>query len=200
MSACAKLFPGIHPYRDVGFGVDTPGRRRLHLKDWRELVPLGEGLKGDSFMLAAHRGRMTAITIVVCATCALKASAEIEPVPQNGGSASALGENLLRNSENSTSVDTDWVLRSEQRSLPTTICPADHVPLTAEPFARPALRPARAPALPHVDTPAAPDEPADVNDRLVPVPVVHVGWALVLCVFMFNLGAKVLRIRRPASN
>ena len=60
------------------------------------------------------------------------------------------------------------------------------------------LKPART-LLPHVDAAAANDEPADVNDRLVPVPVLHLGWAIVLSVFLFNLGAKVLRIRKPSA-
>jgi hypothetical protein len=35
-----------------------------------------------------------------------------------------------------------------------------------------------------------------VNDLLVPVPVLSVGWSIVLCAVLFQIGTRVLRLHR----
>jgi hypothetical protein len=150
-------------------------------------------------MFAERRGRITAIILASMVSSALRA-AEISAAPTACSSGvNSVAEHLLRNSENSAAdsivssgIDSDWVLRDDRRML-TVALPPD------ESLAMPSFKPSAAPALPHVDAPTANDEPADVNDRLVPVPVVHLGWAVVLCAVLFNLGAKVLRIRRSTA-
>ena len=146
-------------------------------------------------MPALCRGGTAAIAIFMCAVAWSSAAlGEIpsEPVDEP----IAVGESLLRDSENSPAIDPDWVLRHDHGALPEVLF--EQAPLSDEVMMNTALKPVRTP-LPHVDTPAANDEPADVNDRLVPVPVLSVGWAIVLCVFLFNLGAKVLGIRKPSA-
>ena len=53
--------------------------------------------------------------------------------------------------------------------------------------------------LPHVDISVTTSNPLESNDRLVPVPVLSVKWAIVLCAVLFHIGARVLRVRRSTT-
>lgn len=163
-------------------------------------------------MLAVCRGRIPAIVSLMCAaTFAGKTSAQTVVSGQStlnrveAHSVSTVAENLLRNSENSpamndsTVMDGDWVLRDDRRSLDGA-APLAHAPVSQEPLRNLALKTMRSPSLPHVDAPRESEDPAGVNDRLVPVPVLNLGWGLVLSALLFNLGAKVLRIRRTTNS
>ena len=158
-------------------------------------------------MLAVCRGRIPAIIIFSCATMIVaKASAQSMTSPSaafqrvDWQAAPALGNDLLRDSENPRSIDLNWILRDDRRTMADGVSPADHSPLPPAFWPNVATRATRGLNSPHIDTHVNTDESASVNDRLVPVPVVSLGWAIALSVVLFNFGARVLRFRRAPND
>jgi hypothetical protein len=113
-------------------------------------------------------------------------------VPSPG--TAAVSNDLLRDSEKTRQIDVQWVLRDDRSMLQDGASPAEHAPVAMK--RTPNLDESNSQG--HVGTPA--DDPASVNDRLVPVPVVNTGSAIALSAILFTFGRRVLRIRRATSH
>jgi hypothetical protein len=107
-------------------------------------------------------------------------------------------EDLLNNDTGSGTIDVQWILQ-DHRQLLSQGLGIEQAPLASEPIRVTKLDTAPTPTLPHVDVPVTSNNPLDANDRLVPVPVLSVKWAILLCVVLFQIGARVLRVRRSAG-
>jgi hypothetical protein len=104
------------------------------------------------------------------------------------------GEELLDTLASSKSIDVDWMLQDNRQMLPT------HLSLTQSKPADAALRSGTLGTsrteLPKLLAPASPVSTGNVNDLLVPVPVLSLGWSIVLCAVLFHVGARVLKLHR----
>jgi hypothetical protein len=113
-------------------------------------------------------------------------------VPSSG--TSAVSNDLLRDSEKTRQIDVQWILRDDRSMLQDGASPAAHSPVVMK----------HSNNLVDSGTPApigaAADDPTNVNDRLVPVPVVNTGSAIALSAVLFAIGRRVLRIRRATSH
>jgi hypothetical protein len=142
-------------------------------------------------MLFRCRGVIPAITILLCAAT----SGAAAPAARSAASAAAPADVPSRSTI--AIADVDWMLRDDRTLLPQTVSLSDRVPLPARPVHTGALSAARTPTVPHMAAPAAGSRPTnDVNDMLVPVPVLSVGWSIALSAVLFHIGARTLRIRR----
>lgn len=145
---------------------------------------------------------------MICFTCATMivraAAAQSAATPSSANRAEPRGvlsvsNDLLRDSENRDAIDVGWILRDDRRSMPTGLSVADHAPLPQNVLQRMSGKSLKPAATPHVESPLTGDDGSDVNDRLVPVPVIHTGWAILLCAVLFQFGARVLRMHRRAA-
>ena len=107
-------------------------------------------------------------------------------------------DDLLNNNHGSGTIDVQWILQDHRQLLSQGLS-IEQAPLASEPIRMAKLNTAPTPTLPHVDIPVTTNIPRDSNDRLVPVPVLSVKWAIVLCAVLFHIGARVLRVRRSAT-
>jgi hypothetical protein len=149
-------------------------------------------------MLVFRRGRISALVISACAlTLSVKASIRTTD-SQDAMSGSPVATPIVTSSDellglNNTGhgTDVDWILRDDRQMLPSNLSVSND---TA------AFNEAPAPALSHINTPINAENPAHLNDPvvLVPVPVLNIGWAILLCSILFSIGARVLRMPRRA--
>jgi hypothetical protein len=107
-------------------------------------------------------------------------------------------EDLLNNHHGSGTIDVQWILQDHRQLLSKGLT-IEQAPLATEPMRVTKLNTAPTPTLPHVDVTVTSNNPTDANDRLVPVPVLSVKWAIVLCAVLFHIGARVLRVRRRTA-
>ena len=114
-------------------------------------------------------------------------------VPSQGAVTS--GKELLENCATLPSVDIQWMLKDD-RTMLAGASVIDHSPLSSAPLSLGTLQGAPTSALPHVDPPVGSENANDVSDKLVPAPVVHVGWAVLLSAVLFKFGARALRLNR----
>jgi hypothetical protein len=152
-------------------------------------------------MVAVRRGRISAIVMLICATSALSPSARADNAPEAlvpssiSQPSATISEGLL-NGETAPTVDADWMLKDDRRTLLGNISVVESAPLPIESPNMGTLASAPATGLPHVDAPVLNDNATQVNDKLVPVPVLSVGSMIVLCAILFRLGARILRLQR----
>ena len=107
-------------------------------------------------------------------------------------------QDLLDNDHGSGTIDVQWILQ-DHRQLFCEGLSIEQAPLASDPIRVTKLNTAPTPTLPHVDVPVTSNNPLDANDRLVPVPVLSVKWAILLCAVLFHIGARVLRVRRSTT-
>ena len=164
---------------------------------------------GRMSMSLMCRGRITAHAAVICATVGALSLAMPRPagaayatdstqsnlsMPQTSSPASA--DVLLMSAAEPQAVDIQWALYDHRQMLPDIAAQNDALPVSAPSQVSQAISEPSISQLPHVEAPAPQESASDINDKLVPLPVIHLGWAVLLCALLFNLGARVLRIRR----
>lgn len=152
-------------------------------------------------MSRLYRGRIAAISILTCAAIGLMASAsfaaEVKDSTSTGMSSSvapATGDELLSTLASSKTVDVDWMLQDNRQTLPTHLTMTDGSPANAS-LRSGTLGTSRT-ELPKTFPPASPVSTGNVNDLLVPVPVLSLGWSIVLAVVLFQVGARALKLHR----
>jgi hypothetical protein len=139
-------------------------------------------------MYRLHRGAIPAILILICAARFAGASMTLDASDAS--------------QTDPTSPDTgdvSWVLEDDRTSLPQDmpVLESDQssdIPTDIETLNAPA------PVVKsHVDSPQTTAKGAEVNELMVPVPVLNVGWGIVLFVVLFHIGTRVLRLHRRTS-
>jgi hypothetical protein len=156
-------------------------------------------------MSVACRGRIPAIILSICAASfaggSFARAMDAQEAPSmvlNCSLSEPSSDDLLNNDHGSGTIDVQWILQ-DQRQLLSQGLSIEQAPLSSEPIRTIKLNTAPTPTLPHVDVPVTTNNPLDANDRLVPVPVLSLKWAIVLCAVLFHIGARVLRVRRSAG-
>ncbi|HEX3357195.1 MAG TPA: hypothetical protein VHS31_09505 [Tepidisphaeraceae bacterium] len=148
-------------------------------------------------MSVLRRGRIPALVISACAL-ALSANASIRTTDsQDAKSGSPIVAPLITSSDELLGLnsgghgtDVDWILRDDRQTLPANLSVLN---------ADAAFNVSTAPSLYRTNTPIPVANTPHLNEPvvLVPVPVLNVGWAIILCSVLFSIGARVLRFRRP---
>src|SRR5262249_46924044 len=140
--------------------------------------------EGSFVMFCLYRGRIAAISMLTCAAIGLIARASFAAEIKDFSStaltstiAPASGEELLSTLASAKPVDVDWVLQDNRQTLPTHLMSIDS---RNDSLRSGTLGTARM-ELPQVATPISPVSSGNVNDLLVPVPVLSLGWSIVLC-------------------
>ncbi len=150
-------------------------------------------------MCVSRRGRISALVLSVCALT-LSAKASIKTSASQDATADSpvitpmviSSDDLLGLNNTGPKADVDWILRDDRQIVASNLSVSND--------ATAALNEAPSPALSHVNTPINAENPTHMNDPvvLVPVPVLNVGWAIILCSILFSIGARVLRMPRRA--
>jgi len=148
------------------------------------------------------RGRITAIVLLICAaTFAAAQSSRAEQSPEAIASAVSptspeiSGDDLLSLPSDEQAIDVDWMIRDTRVLIPQGSSLIDHAPVATESLHTGSLSSSRT-SLP-IDPPAVSENPTgNVNDMLVPVPVVSVGSAVLMSAILFYLGGRMLRMHR----
>ena len=156
-------------------------------------------------MSAASRGRIPAIMLSICAASFAGGSSARAMDAQEAPSvvldcklSEPCSEDLLNNDSGSGTIDVQWILQDHRQLLSEGLS-IEQAPLASEPIRMTKLNTAPTPTVPHVDVPVVSNNPLDSNDRLVPVPVLSLKWAIVLSAVLFHIGARVLRVRRSTA-
>jgi hypothetical protein len=108
--------------------------------------------------------------------------------------APATSEELLGTLESSKSIDLDWMLQDNRQTLPTHLAMLDSTQAGAS-LRSGTLGTSRT-ELPKISAPPSTVSTGNVNDLLVPVPVLSLGWSIVLSAVLFQVGARVLKLHR----
>src|SRR5207237_5682065 len=93
--------------------------------------------EGRVVMLVVCRGRIPAIILCTCAAIfAANAFAESASSPQ---AVATVGDDLLRDSENPRTIDTEWMLQDDRRTLPDDVSPAHLAPVAPQLLQNPSV-------------------------------------------------------------
>jgi len=155
-------------------------------------------------MSRLFRGRIAAISILTCAFIGLTTRAvfagevrDYASTPLTALVAPTSSEDLLKALNVPKGLDVDWMLHDDRQTLPEQLTLMDNAPAGPIALHSGTFGTSRGAMLSHVDVSlTSAGSTTNVNDLLVPVPVLSVGWSIVLSAFLFQIGARVLRLHR----